>query len=128
MNIMLLGAAGFIGTNLVIDLAKNSQNTITVVDREKAYFSHIINLGFENVKMIQSSLTAESDFEALVSGQDIIYHLISTTVPTTSNRMISQELEANVILSSNLFEACVHQGIQKVVFISSGGTVYGKEE
>ena len=59
--------------------------------------------------------------------RDIVYHLFSTTVPTTSNQAISEELKANVILSANLFEACVHQQVQKVVFLSSGGTVYGKE-
>lgn len=127
MNIMLLGAAGFIGTNLIIDLAKNQNNQITVVDRNKDYFSQIIKFEFENVKILEYNLVAETDYESLVRGQDIIYHLVSTTVPTTSNQMVSQELQANVILSSNLFEACVHQNVKKVVFLSSGGTVYGKE-
>lgn len=52
---------------------------------------------------------------------------MSTTVPTTSNQHISQELVSNVIFSANLFEACIRCGVKKVVFVSSGGTVYGKE-
>jgi len=128
MNIILLGAAGFIGTNLVMALAKEPDNRITVVDRKQEYFQNIINLSLSNVCTVESDLSAETDYEAMLAGQDVVYHLISTTVPTTSNQAISEELKANVILSANLFEACVHQNVQKVVFLSSGGTVYGKEE
>lgn len=126
MKIILLGAAGFIGTNLALALAKEPDNRITLVDRQKAYFQPVFEQ-LPNISMMESPLTAEMDYEALVKDQDVVYHLISTTVPTTSNQAISEELKANVILSANLFEACVHQGVQKVVFISSGGTVYGKE-
>ena len=127
MNITILGAAGFIGTNLLIGLAKNSENNITAVDKSETYFSHLKNLNLTNVIFKESSLDVDSDYDSLISGADIVYHLISTTVPTTSNQHITQELQSNVILSSNLFEACVRKKVKKVVFISSGGTVYGKE-
>lgn len=127
MKIILLGAAGFIGTNLVIELAKNSENEITVVDRNKQYFKTLQDMNLPSLNIIQSDLTMDSDYEKLVEGEDLVYHLVSTTVPTTSNQAIAEELKGNVVLSANLFEACVHQGVKKVVFLSSGGTVYGKE-
>ena len=127
LNIILLGAAGFIGTNLVIALAKNQENRITVVDRNRAYFASVDNMKLPNVSFVESDLTMDTDYDNLLKNQDIVYHLISTTVPTTSNQHIAEELKANVVLSANLFEACVNQKVQKVVFISSGGTVYGKE-
>ena len=124
---MLLGAAGFIGTNLVIVLSKNKENKITVVDKNRTFFESVDNMKLSNVDFIESELTMDTDFNSLLENQDVVYHLISTTVPTTSNQHIAEELKANVVLSANLFEACVEQGVQKVVFISSGGTVYGKE-
>ena len=127
MNIILLGGASFIGTNLIIELAKDYCNKITVVDRSKVYFSHIQEMCLPNVAFIEKELNTETDFDSIISGQDVVYHLISTTVPTTSNQAISQELTANVVLSANLLEACVHQKIAKIIFLSSGGTVYGKE-
>ena len=38
MNIAILGAAGFIGTNLALELVKDESNVITLVDKDKSYF------------------------------------------------------------------------------------------
>ena len=127
MNIILLGAAGFIGTNLALELAKDKNNVITVVDKENTYFKTLEQMSTQRFQFIESDLTMNDDYEVLVKGQDLVYHLISTTVPTTSNQHIAEELKGNVVLSANLFEACVHQNVKNVVFLSSGGTVYGKE-
>lgn len=53
--------------------------------------------------------------------------MVSTNIPTTSNKHISQDIQTNILFSSILFDSCVKYGVKKVVFISSGGTVYGKE-
>lgn len=127
MEILLLGAAGFIGTNLTIELAKKTEDEITLVDRSKAFFEPIVSMNFKNVRIIEADLTVNMDFDSILKGQEVVYHLVSTTVPTTSNQHISQELISNVIFSANLFEACIRCGVKKVVFVSSGGTVYGKE-
>lgn len=125
MNILILGAAGFIGTNLTINLAANVEDKITIVDKKIDFFSFIKKFSLCNVEIVESSLDENMDY-SILKGQDVIYHLVSTNVPSTSNKHISQEIQANVLFSSNLFDACVKFGVKKVVFISSGGTVYGK--
>lgn len=127
MKILLLGAAGFIGTNLTIELAKKTEDEITLVDRSKAFFKPIVSMDLKNVHILEADLTVDMDFDSILKDQEVVYHLVSTTVPTTSNQHISQELVSNVIFSANLFEACIRCSVKKVVFISSGGTVYGKE-
>lgn len=124
MNSLILGAAGFIGTNLTLKLVENKNNKITLVDKKKSYFSD--DVIFPNTEISESSLDLGMDFRIL-QGQDAVYHLVSTNVPTTSNQHIAQDIKANVLFSAQLFDACIKFGVKKVVFISSGGTVYGKE-
>lgn len=126
MNILLLGAAGFIGTNLALTLCKDPNNQITLVDVNQAYFHPILH-GVDNIQLLVSPLNTNTDFVPLVQGQDVVYHLVSTTVPTTSNQQVAAELSSNVVMSAKLLDACVECQVTKVVFLSSGGTVYGKE-
>lgn len=124
MNITILGAAGFIGTNLAIALAKD--NHVTVVDQHMDYFSAMKDLKL-NVIYRKADFTASFDYDELLENTDVLYHLISTTTPSTSNKNIAEELTANVVVTSEILEACVRKRVKKVVFISSGGTVYGKD-
>ena len=126
MNKLILGAAGFIGTNLAIKIAQDNNDKITLVDKKKDYFNNINKYNYNNIIIKESSLDINMDFKIL-ENQDIVYHLVSSNVPTTSNKHITNDIQSNVIFSSNLLEACVKYKVKKVIFISSGGTVYGKE-
>lgn len=128
MNILILGAAGFIGTHLAIKLAEDNNNNITLFDRENADFSPILKKNFTNVSIFRGDFDENNDFLVLTKNQDVIYHLISTSIPSNSNQQIAEEIEANVIVTIHLLDACVQNNIKKVVFLSSGGTVYGKTE
>ncbi len=122
-----MGAAGFIGTNLVMELVKNATDMITVVDEQKMYFSNYSKEVLSRIKMEELVFNDETNFDACTMGQDIVYHLISTNNPTTSNKNIGKELSDNILITIHLLEACVKNQIKKIVFLSSGGTVYGKE-
>lgn len=126
MKILILGAAGFIGTNLALELAKKNENKITLVDTNTNFFRNELR-AYHNVQLVEASLFDKTSFDDILEGQDVLFHLVSSTVPTTSNTQISEELRNNVIFSANLLESCVRCGVKKVVFISSGGTVYGRE-
>lgn len=125
MKIIILGAAGFIGTNLAFHFLKTN-NKITLVDEKMEYFSNIPVA--ENVKKICVKFDAENvNFDELLKGQDLVYHLISTNNPTTSNKNIGKDLTDNIEISIKLLEACVKNQVKRVIFISSGGTVYGPD-
>jgi UDP-glucose 4-epimerase len=128
MNIILLGEAGFIGNNLTLKLTKDDRNNITLLDKSRVLFSPIKDMNLSNVTVKESSLEVDADFDELLVNQEVVYHLVSSTVPTTSNRHISQELIAKVVFSANLLDVCVRNNVKKVELISSGGTVYGHED
>lgn len=127
MNIILLGAGGFIGTNLMLRLAGNKENNITIIDRHKQPFLMKYAMKYKNLSIIETDINETTDFDKIIKNQNMVYHLISSTFPATSNQSIEKELTANVVMTARLLDSCVKCGIQKIIFISSGGTVYGKE-
>lgn len=55
----------------------------------------------------------------------LVFHLASTTVPSSSNADIAYDLESNVVATVPTLEAAASMGVQRVIFASSGGMVYG---
>lgn len=125
MNIVILGAAGFIGTNLALGLAKHHDYRLTLVDEKLEYFSKMLQI--ENSKIVQLEFNNEMVLDDILEGQDMVYHLISTNNPALSNVNIGQDLIDNISISINLLEACVRKKIKQIIYISSGGTVYGPD-
>ncbi|MDT2660061.1 NAD-dependent epimerase/dehydratase family protein [Enterococcus hulanensis] len=127
MKIAIFGAAGFIGTNLTFRLLNQNEDIeLKLYDKKTDFFQKEI-LDNKKVEVIECDFNYLNDFDTLVEGQDMIFHLISTTVPTTSNQHISDELMNNVVTTSRLIESCVKNKIGKFIFLSSGGTVYGSD-
>lgn len=124
MKIALIGGAGFIGTNLAIHLSKTDE--VTVIDRDEQYFTTLKSLNLPISYMV-APFDMIANFDSQISGQDVVYHLASTVIPGNSNQDIGAELESNVIVTCKLLDACVRQKVKKVVFISSGGAIYGKK-
>ena len=126
MNIIVFGGAGFIGTNLALSLSKKRNKNITLVDQKISYFNPVLkSLG--NVQFIESDFSMMTDFRPLVRNHEIVYHLVSTNIPSTSGINIPEELQANITVTAKLLDACIAENVKKVVFMSSGGTVYGKQ-
>ncbi len=124
MRCLILGGAGFLGSHLANRLLREQNNIITVFDREMASFSNIKTV-HNNLRMVTGNFGADYNFRELLENQEIVYHLVSTTVPSTSNIKLAEEIQDNVIPTIKLLEACVEQRVKKIVFLSSGGTVYG---
>lgn len=115
-RVLILGAAGFIGRYLAEKLSINSE----VI----GYDQFQLNAGYP---IIQGSFAEEEHFEDILRENriDTVFHLISTTFPKEDPSDIAQEVETNVVPTLRLLEAMRKTGVKKMVFISSGGTVYG---
>ncbi|WP_410512539.1 NAD-dependent epimerase/dehydratase family protein [Paenibacillus sp. BR2-3] len=120
MNVFILGGAGFIGAHLTKRLSEENHN-VTVYDR------CISDKILPNVKFnaIEGDFLTEDRFDELLESQDIVIHLISTVSPYSSMLNITDSYKNDVIKTLDLLEAVKKKGIKKVIFLSSGGTVYG---
>lgn len=119
-SIVILGGMGFLGRHLVRRLSADHNNRITIFDRTLPPSGSTQS----NITYTQGDFVSGYDFDALVRGAHTVVHLISTSVPGTEKHALD-EIYANLIPSVELFEACARQQVRKIVFLSSGGTVYG---
>jgi UDP-glucose 4-epimerase len=123
MNIVILGGCGFIGSHLAEALIEEN-HSVTIFDYPEANRKNIEHLETK-VKFVGGDYNDRSVVAKAISGAEIVVHLISSTLPMSSFKNPAYDIETNVIGSVNLFEECVNAKIRKVVFVSSGGTVYG---
>lgn len=129
MKVLILGAAGFIGTNLVLSLVESQEMELTLFDKSFFNFPKELLIQHSNrINYIEGDFSLECDFDSMIREQDMVYHLISTTVPTTSNSDISAEIIHNVSVTVKLLDSCVRNNVNRFIFLSSGGTVYGKDD
>lgn len=122
MNCIILGGAGFIGSHLTEALLQEGHD-VKVFDRKTAsYFKH---LQANNVNIIQGDFLNLNNYEEILENIDVVVHLISTTVPITSCKNPTFDVKSNLLGTIKLLEVARKKGVKKIIFASSGGTVYG---
>lgn len=120
---LIMGGAGFLGSHLADTLLRRGGN-VRIFDRPGILPYRSFD-ACEHIEWQQGDFNSVSDIDMAVQGCHIIYHLISTTLPKTSNENPIFDIETNVIGTLKLLEAACRVGVKKVIFASSGGTVYG---
>lgn len=125
-KVVVFGADGFIGKHLVKKLSESSDN-IVAFDRFSQYKTGLDHPFHElpNVNIVAGDFFNRDDLASALDGADYVFHLVSTTNPASSNDDPFVDIDTNVRGSVQLFELCVEKGVKKVIFPSSGGTIYG---
>jgi UDP-glucose 4-epimerase len=126
MKVTVLGGGGFIGS-AIIDRLLGEGHSIRVFERPRIdpYRSFTDS---EQVEWINGDLMSVHDIREAVRGVDAVMHLVSTTLPKSSNDDPIYDVQSNLIASLQLLQVMVEEQVRRVVFISSGGTVYGKPQ
>jgi UDP-glucose 4-epimerase len=116
-RVALIGAGGFFGTNLARHLAPRVGG-LRCFGLHPTFPEALAGLTWVTGDM------ADAPLAEVLAGCDTVIHLASSSAPGT-DLDITADAQANVIASLRLFDHCVAAGVKRVVFISSGGTVYG---
>ena len=117
---LVVGGNGFIGSHLVDGLLRRDWRVVVLDLYERRYDPVPESVQFIRGDLSQSYLVRE----ALV-GVDTVFHLAWTTIHEVSNQDPSADVEANLVPSIHLLEACRQNKVNRIIFTSSGGTVYG---
>jgi len=123
--ILIIGGAGFIGSNLT-QLLSNHDYNITAVDQ----FAFEVQPDCKNVSFVQGNIT-DSNFLALLfrkSKFDIVIHLVSSLIPSSNYSDFNSSRDLNTFSSFELMRQMEENNVKKIIFFSSGGTVYGNNK
>ena len=121
MRALILGGCGFIGAHLVNALREDSTPVVVVdvnADPEESTPGCIY---------VKGKFSDQALLETIIDhyGVTHVAHLVSTTLPKSSNEDKPYDLSSNVIQTLHLLDICVKHQVHKVLFMSSGGTIYG---
>ena len=115
MKVGVIGANGFLGHHLVTVLEERQKDLILfgraeVTNHHQEYY--------------QLDLQNESDFDN-IPPLDFLYYLASDSIPSSTWDYPLLEIENNLLPFLKLINRLCENGLKRMAFISSGGTIYG---
>lgn len=120
MRALVIGGNGFIGSHLVDQLVERRWD-VSVLDLHERRYDPVP----ARVRFIRGDLTQSYLVREALAGVDIVFHLAWATIHEVSNQDPAADVHANLVPSIHLIEACHQAAVSRVIFTSSGGTVYG---
>lgn len=120
MKTLLLGGNGFIGSHLTDRLLAEGHDVRVFDKYEERCRPPLRGVDYHLGDFGNRGLLAEA-----LRGREVVYHLVWNTVPKTSNDDAFFDVSSNLADTLFLLDECLRREIGRIVFISSGGTVYG---
>ena len=102
MNILVLCGGGFIGSAIVDKLLENGFS-VRVFERQ-GILPYRVFLRSESIEWITGDWQNHYDLSNALENIDVVIHLISTTVPKSSNDDLIYDIQSNVIPTLQMLE------------------------
>jgi len=124
-KILVTGGAGFIGSNLVDKLIEKGHKVL-IIDNLSTGFKEHINEKAKFYRMDIRSAAIDKIIEK--ERPEAMYHLAAQVDVRKSLEDPNLDVEINISGSINLLRSCIKHKVQKVIFASTGGAIYGEQE
>lgn len=116
MKALVTGGGGFIGRYIVEKLVARG---FDVTSLSRADHPELVSLG---VKTVRASVEEREKVITDLAGMDVVFH---TAAKVGIGGRLEDFNRANVIGSRNVVEACVVNGVKRLIFTSSPSVVFG---
>ncbi|MFS2124016.1 NAD-dependent epimerase/dehydratase family protein [Pseudomonas sp. Pseusp97] len=119
MKTLLVGGHGFIGEHLS-NLLLSRDHQVTCISRHSPP-----QTADNRVVQVMGSYADRELLRNALKGIQSVVHLAHESIQLNQTCDMRLEYERNVLPAIQLMEECLHAGVEKFIFVSSGGTVYG---
>lgn len=123
MKILVTGGAGFIGSN-VVDAMIEAGFEVVVVDNLSTGHEENVNPRAKLYKVDIRSAELEEVFQQ--ERPDFVDHHAAQISVRISVQKPMEDAQINVLGSLNVIECCQKYGVKNLIYISTGGAVYGE--
>ncbi|MEQ9485778.1 NAD-dependent epimerase/dehydratase family protein [Coleofasciculus sp. F4-SAH-05] len=121
---LIVGGAGFIGGNLARELVGRGSKP-RIFTRASSSLVNLVDI-LGSLDIVYGDFLDDVALRRAVKGIDTVFHLISTTFPGTQMESSVYDIFSNLLPTIRLVEICLASGVKKIVYASSGGTIYGE--
>jgi UDP-glucose 4-epimerase len=120
VNILVIGGYGFIGSHFV-DVIVAGGASVRVLDRPGS----LRREGKLSVDYLYGDFSVVATLADALTGSDVVVHFASTTVPGTADLDPIADIESNLVPTVRLLQQMRALNVRRLIYLSSGGTVYG---
>ena len=122
---LVTGGAGFIGSHLVDRLLEEGHRVVVVDDLSTGKLKNLKSgATFHHANITQESLQDVFHREQ----PDLVYHLAAQMSVSESTKAPVRDGQINIIGTLQVLEAARRHGIEKIIYSSTGGALYGDPE
>ena len=124
MKILVTGGAGFIGSNIVDALILKKHKVVIIDDLSTGNLKNVN----KKAKFYKFSITDSNQINKTFEKEkfDIVIHHAAQLDVRKSVEDPIFDADVNIKGSLNILEACKNTKVKKIIFASSGGTMYGE--
>ena len=123
---LILGGAGFIGSNLARSLITRGDSP-RILNRPSFSIANIEDI-LNQSEVLYGDIMDDVLLRRATKDIDVVFHLISTTFPSMTIESSVYDVLSNLLPTIRLVESCLANGVKKIVYASSGGTIYGEPQ
>jgi len=124
---LVIGGGGFIGAHLVAKLLEDG-GRVRVLDWKPQRDDYLIQGNHQNLEWVVGDFSDENVLQKVMEKVDVVFHLASTTQPNSSNEAPLFDIQTNLVATVRFLDLLKNTRKVTVIYISSGGTIYGKPQ
>jgi len=125
--ILVTGGAGFIGSNLVDELLNHGYEVV-VLDNLTTGKIENLSAAMKNKKFKFYNADIRNFDKKILKDVEIIFHLAAQIDVRKSVKDPFYDMDVNIKGSINLIQNAINSDVEKIIYSSSGGAIYGEPE